>query len=200
MEQMHKRFTAEQVKVLLKGYCQGTLDRDRLAIEEILGIGKTRFFALLRQYRQDPDNFALAYQRGTNAEISDFVATVVVKTPRARRIRDLCGLQTVPARNSHPQMGSLVCAAITGGRPVLWRSTHIEDPPAVLVRPLLSVGREPYGVILLAIPNEEFSMISFQAEMIEPIPVNGDVSCPFEKRCRNSHNCIWRDIGDYYEY
>ena len=35
MEQMHKRFTAEQVKVLLKGYCQGTLDR--LAIEEILG-------------------------------------------------------------------------------------------------------------------------------------------------------------------
>jgi len=57
MEQMHKRFTAEQVKVLLKEYCQGTLDR--LAIEEILGIGKTRFFALLRQYRQDPDNFAL---------------------------------------------------------------------------------------------------------------------------------------------
>ena len=50
MDQVHKRFTTEQVRVLLKGYCQGTLDR--LAIEEILGIGKTRFFALFRQYRR----------------------------------------------------------------------------------------------------------------------------------------------------
>jgi len=146
-------------------------------------------------YEHRPDG-----ARGTNAEISDFVATVVVKTPRARRIRDLCGLQTVPARNSHPQMGSLVCAAITGGRPVLWRSTHIEDSPAVLVRPLLSVGREPYRVILLAIPNEEFSMISFQAEIIEPLPVNGDVSCPSEKVCRNSRNCIWKSTGGYNEH
>ena len=53
MEHIHKRFTAEQVKVLLKGYCQGALERS--AIEETLAISKTRFFALLRQYRQDPD-------------------------------------------------------------------------------------------------------------------------------------------------
>jgi hypothetical protein len=38
---------------------------DRLAIEEILGIGKTRFFALLRQYRRGMDEFSLAYQRTT---------------------------------------------------------------------------------------------------------------------------------------
>jgi hypothetical protein len=63
MEQIHKRFTAEQVKVLLKGYCQGTLDRS--AIEEILGISKTRFFALLRQYRHDLENFSITYQRDT---------------------------------------------------------------------------------------------------------------------------------------
>lgn len=44
MAQVHKRFITEQVRVLLRGYCQGTLGR--LAIEEILGIGKTRFFAL----------------------------------------------------------------------------------------------------------------------------------------------------------
>ncbi|MFH1382050.1 MAG: hypothetical protein ABIH70_04065, partial [Chloroflexota bacterium] len=136
---------------------------------------------------------------GTNAEIKDFVATVVVKTGRARRIKELCALQTVPARNSHPAVGSLVCAAVTGGRPVLWRSTHIEDSPAVLVRPLLSAGLEPYRVILLAVPNEEFGMISAQADRIEPIPVNGDISCPSEKRCRNSSNCIWKDMGGYYE-
>jgi len=61
--QIHKRFTAEQVIVLLKGYCQGTLDR--LAIEETLGIGKTRLFALLKQYRRGMDEFSVAYQRAT---------------------------------------------------------------------------------------------------------------------------------------
>jgi len=55
MEQMHKRFTAEQVGVLLKGYCQGTLNR--ATIGEVLGIGK-RFLALLEQYRCDPDKFS----------------------------------------------------------------------------------------------------------------------------------------------
>jgi len=63
MDQVHRRFTAEQVRVLLKGYCQGTLDR--LAIEETLGIGKTRFFALLRQYRLGVEEFSLDYQRVT---------------------------------------------------------------------------------------------------------------------------------------
>ena len=37
MDQIHKRFTDEQVRVLLKGYQQGMLDR--AAIEEMLGIG-----------------------------------------------------------------------------------------------------------------------------------------------------------------
>ncbi len=63
MDQVHKRFTAEQVRVLIKGYCQGTLDRS--AIQETLGIGKTRFFALLRQYRWGMDEFSLTYQRAT---------------------------------------------------------------------------------------------------------------------------------------
>lgn len=146
-------------------------------------------------YEYHPDGIISA-----NGEIKDFVATVVVKTPRARRIKSLCGLQTVPAHNSHPQIGSLVCAAVTGSRPVLWRSTHIEDSPAILVRPLLSVGREPYRVILLAIPNEEFGMISSQVERIEPIPVNGDVSCPSEKRCQNSDGCTWKAVGGYDEH
>lgn len=63
MEQIHKRFTDEQVKVLFKGYCQGILDRS--AIEETFGISKSRFFDLLKQYRHDSDKFSLAYQRGS---------------------------------------------------------------------------------------------------------------------------------------
>jgi hypothetical protein len=66
--QIHKRFTTEQVKALLKGYCHGTLDRS--TIEEILGISKTRFFALIRQYRRDSDNFSLTYQRNTPTKLS----------------------------------------------------------------------------------------------------------------------------------
>jgi len=46
MDQVHKRFAAEQVKVLLKGYRQGILDRP--AVEETLGISRSRFFVLLR--------------------------------------------------------------------------------------------------------------------------------------------------------
>ena len=68
MDQIHKRFTADQVKVMLKGYYQGMLDRP--SVEEILGIGKTRFFALLRQYRHDPGRLCLGYQRETPTRIS----------------------------------------------------------------------------------------------------------------------------------
>ena len=40
MEQVHKRFTTEQVRVLLKGYCQEALDK--WGILEILGINMSR--------------------------------------------------------------------------------------------------------------------------------------------------------------
>ncbi len=63
MDQIHKRFTAEQVKVLLRGYCQGILGRP--AIEETLGISKSAFFVLLREYRHNADEFSLTYQRAT---------------------------------------------------------------------------------------------------------------------------------------
>lgn len=63
MGQIHKRFTAEQVKVLLRAYCQGVLDRP--AIEDTLEISKSTFFVLLREYRHNPDGFSLAYHRET---------------------------------------------------------------------------------------------------------------------------------------
>jgi len=68
MEQIHKRFTSEQVKTLLRGYCQGALDRS--AIEEMLGINKTRFFAMLRQYRHDPNHFSVSYQRAAPTRLA----------------------------------------------------------------------------------------------------------------------------------
>jgi hypothetical protein len=67
MEQIHRRFTTEQVKVLFKAYCQGILDRP--AVQETLGIGKARFFALLKQYRHNPEAFCLIYQRTAPARL-----------------------------------------------------------------------------------------------------------------------------------
>ena len=63
MDQIHKRFTAEQVKVLLRAYCQGILDRP--AIQETLGISRATFFVLLGGYRRNLDEFSLAYQRAS---------------------------------------------------------------------------------------------------------------------------------------
>ena len=67
MDQIHKKFTAEQVKVLLRGYCQGLLDRP--GIEETLGISRSTFFLLLKEYRRNPDEFSLAYHRETPTRI-----------------------------------------------------------------------------------------------------------------------------------
>lgn len=71
MTQVHKRFTAEQVKILFQGYCQGNLSRPE--VEEMLAIGKTRFFALLKSYRQDPKAFSIDYQRSTHGRLSEEV-------------------------------------------------------------------------------------------------------------------------------
>jgi transposase len=68
MTQLHKRFTDDQVKVLVHGYCQGLLDRAE--IQEILGIGKTRFFALVKEYRQDSEAFSVGYERHTPNRLS----------------------------------------------------------------------------------------------------------------------------------
>ncbi len=68
MTQIHRRFTDGQVRMLLQGYCQGTLNR--AAIEEMLGIGKTRFFALLKEYRQDPDKLSVSYVRLSASRLS----------------------------------------------------------------------------------------------------------------------------------
>jgi len=67
MEQIHKRFTTEQVKALLKGYLEKNLKRKE--VEDILGIGKARFFSLLKEYRSDPQGFSVEYRRASRARI-----------------------------------------------------------------------------------------------------------------------------------
>jgi len=68
MSQLHKRFSSDQVKELLKRYVKNEIERKY--VQEILGIGKRRFFMLLKQYKQNPEQFAIQYQRATPSRLS----------------------------------------------------------------------------------------------------------------------------------
>jgi transposase len=68
MTQIHKQFRSEQVKVLLQAYEAGHLSRDE--IERTLGIEKTRFFGLLKQYREDRERFSVQYERTSPRRLS----------------------------------------------------------------------------------------------------------------------------------
>ena len=52
---------------------------DRPSIQETLGISKSRFFVLLREYRHNPDEFSLAYHRGTPTRIPAQVENEIKK-------------------------------------------------------------------------------------------------------------------------
>jgi hypothetical protein len=68
MAQIHKKFTDEQVKELLERYLNKTIERKH--VQTILGIEKVRFFALLKRYRQGPQNFSVQYHRRSKPKIS----------------------------------------------------------------------------------------------------------------------------------
>jgi len=68
MDQIHRRFSTDQVRNLLRDYTEVLLERP--AIEKTLGLSKSRFFALLKSYRKGPEAFTITYQRGTPRKIS----------------------------------------------------------------------------------------------------------------------------------
>lgn len=68
MQQIHKRFTTEQVKALLKQYDDGHMTRKE--VQHLLDIGKTRFFAVFADYRQDATTFSVAYERTTHSRLA----------------------------------------------------------------------------------------------------------------------------------
>lgn len=61
MTQLHKKFADSQVKEIMERYLKKEIERRYL--HEILGIGQTRFFALIKEYRKNPDNFSVQYER-----------------------------------------------------------------------------------------------------------------------------------------
>jgi len=68
-KQIHKKFTNEQVKELLEKYTNKEIGRKYL--QEILGIGKSRFFKLLQSFRNNSDDFSVEYNRSSEAKRID---------------------------------------------------------------------------------------------------------------------------------
>lgn len=63
MAQLHKKFTDSQIKEMLQRYLNNEIERPY--IQQILGVGKTRFFALLQSYQANPAGFSIQYRRQT---------------------------------------------------------------------------------------------------------------------------------------
>src|SRR4030043_787383 len=61
MSQLHKRFTSEQVKEFLDRYLNNEIEG--IYIQEILGIERRRFFVILKQYKENPQDFTVQYRR-----------------------------------------------------------------------------------------------------------------------------------------
>ena len=68
MTQIHKNFIKEQVEVLFEAYQNGHITRGE--IEKTLKIGKTRFFALLKRYRNHDGSFSIDYKRKSSSRLS----------------------------------------------------------------------------------------------------------------------------------
>jgi hypothetical protein len=78
MVQIHKKFTDSQVKELVERYLKNEIERKY--IQQVLGIGKTRFFALIKEYRKNPNKFSIQYTRKTKTrKISQCVEHNIIK-------------------------------------------------------------------------------------------------------------------------
>ena len=96
MAQLHRKFTDSQVKEMLQRYLHNEIERPY--IQQILGIGKTRFFALVKSYQDNPADFSIQYRRQINPRsIAPAIERNIVKelTIEKRLIQD----KDVPIRS-----------------------------------------------------------------------------------------------------
>ena len=95
MKQLHKKFTDYQIKDLIIRYLKKKIARKY--IQEILGIKKTRFFALVKRFKDDPENFSVSYFRSTPTRtISKAIETNIIKELKIEK--DLIKAKDVPIR------------------------------------------------------------------------------------------------------
>jgi len=95
MKQLHKKFTDYQIKELITRYLKKKIARKY--IQEILGIKKTRFFALVKRLKDDPENFSILYSRRTpTRKISKDIERNIIKELKIEK--DLIKAKEVPIK------------------------------------------------------------------------------------------------------
>ena len=95
MVQIHKEFTDSQVKELIERYLKNEIERKY--IQEVLGIGKTRFFALIKEYRKNPKEFSIQYTRKTKTrKISQSIEHNIIKELKIEK--DMIQDKDIPLR------------------------------------------------------------------------------------------------------
>jgi len=95
MKQLHKKFTDFQIKDLMTRYLKKEVERKDL--QKVLGIKKTRFFALIKRLKEDPENFSVSYFRSIpNRTISKDIETNIIKELNTKK--DLIKTKEVPIR------------------------------------------------------------------------------------------------------
>jgi hypothetical protein len=68
-DQLHKKFSSTQVKSLLESYIRKEIELSYVL--SILGISRSRFFEILKIYRQNKSAFSIEYSRNkTNNKIA----------------------------------------------------------------------------------------------------------------------------------
>src|SRR5271170_5129141 len=77
MSQIHKNFTTDQVKDLFNRYISKAIERKY--IQELLGIKKSQFFLLLKEYRDNPEKFSIDYARFSPKKISSEIEANILK-------------------------------------------------------------------------------------------------------------------------
>jgi hypothetical protein len=81
----------------LQGFCQGLLARAE--VQEMLGIGKSRFFALLKEHRQDLEAFSIAHERCPPGKLPAAVEAAIGRDIRGKAIVEDKRLPTLPKRS-----------------------------------------------------------------------------------------------------
>ncbi len=94
-KQLHKKFTEPQVKELIERYLKKEIESKY--IKQILGIGKTRFFTLVKQYRENPKAFSIQYIRITKNRMPQSVEKNIIKELRIEK--KLIEDKNVPLKN-----------------------------------------------------------------------------------------------------
>lgn len=77
-DQLHKKFSSSQIKSLLERYLKKEIELSYVL--SILGIGRSRFFEILKSYRQNPGTFSIEYARSSpnrkiESEVEDNILT-----------------------------------------------------------------------------------------------------------------------------